>query len=337
MEELIQHIENLLPEHDCIVVPGLGGFVQNEIPAHIDTSNDSFYPASKEIGFNARLTFNDGLLAQAYQQTDNISFEEANLKIRQDVKDITDSLNKGTFISLGHIGKMRKNEQGQIVFRSDNQNCFFPDSFGLAPFSYLPLKKRQEDAFRTEQLMKKRKEDEFIHIRMRRNSIRNMVIGAAVCLFILLLSKPVGNLPKGFNQEAFMMHDCLFAVGSDSIKTEYKTITSESDKAVLNKKDENLITENRTNEKTYQPKPKSKHCYYIVVSSFQQKGSAQEWMRTQKHKSLFSSANIIEKDGRSRVYIKKFRVKRIAETYLSQFRVKNAEYASAWLLSVKND
>jgi hypothetical protein len=336
LEELIQHIENLLPEHDCIVVPGLGGFVQNEIPAHIDISNDSFYPASKGIGFNARLTFNDGLLAQAYQQTDNISFEEANLKIRQEVKDIIDCLNKGTFISLGHIGKMRKNEQGQIVFRSDNQNCFFPDSFGLMPFSYPPLKKRQENAFRTEQLIKKRKEDEFIHIRMHRNSIRNMFIGATVCLFLLLLSKPVGNLPKGFNQEAFMMHDYLFAVSSDSIKTDNQPTTSENDEIVLNK-DENLITENQTKERIYQPEPKSKRCYYIVVSSFPQKESAQEWMRTQKHKSLFSSANIIEKDGRARVYIKKFRVKGIAETYLSQFRAKNAEYASAWLLSVKND
>lgn len=345
MKELLAHIENLLPEHDCVVVPGLGGFVQNEVPAHIDSANDLFYPASKEIGFNARLTFNDGLLAQAYQQTYRISFEEANIKIHKDLQELQDSLNEGKFVSLGNIGRIRKNDQGQIVFHPDNKNFYFPESFGLTPFSYPSLKIRQENEIRKELLIKKRKEDEFIHIRMRRRSFQNLTIGAAACLFMLLLSKPVGNLPNVSNQEAFLMHNCLVSPEPTQNNTpNIQTISSKNavkpaaDEYRQPEKTEVKNTINTETESLGTSKAlKSKRNYYIVVSSFPEKEPAQEWLRTKRHHALFSSAGVIEKDGHSRVYIRKFRIKKEAEAFLTKFRANNEVYASAWLFSAKND
>ena len=65
MIELSQHIEVLLLENDCVIVPGLGGFVAHYTPA-IQVEENVFLPPTRTIGFNPQLKLNDGLLVQSY-------------------------------------------------------------------------------------------------------------------------------------------------------------------------------------------------------------------------------------------------------------------------------
>ena len=138
MRILVQHIENLLPEHDCVVVPGLGGFVQNEVRSKTNYDKDLFYPATKEICFNPRLKFNDGLLAQSYQEIFGMSFEEANYQIQQSVQEIHKKLQEGKFVRIGRIGTLT-NYDGQLIFNPDHKNHFLPESYGLYTFSFPKL------------------------------------------------------------------------------------------------------------------------------------------------------------------------------------------------------
>ena len=138
MRILVQHIENLLPEHDCVVVPGLGGFVQNEVHAKINEETKLFYPATKEICFNPRLKFNDGLLAQSYQEMFGMSFEEANIQIQHSVQEILNKLEEGKFVRIGRIGTLNTFD-GQLTFRPDHKNHFLPESYGLFTFSFPTL------------------------------------------------------------------------------------------------------------------------------------------------------------------------------------------------------
>ncbi|MBA3284223.1 MAG: SPOR domain-containing protein, partial [Nitrosopumilus sp.] len=55
-----QHISQLLYHHDCVIVPGFGGFVTNSQPARIHPVQHQFYPPSKSLGFNIHLRRNDG-------------------------------------------------------------------------------------------------------------------------------------------------------------------------------------------------------------------------------------------------------------------------------------
>ena len=359
MKILTQHIEKLLPDHDCVVVPGLGGLVQNEVPARYDFESDLFYPGGKELCFNSRLTFNDGFLAQAYQESFGISFEESNLQIRQGVQEIKDKIDEGKYVSLGRIGVIWKNDRGQLLFRSENKNLFFPESYGLTSFSFPSLDKRQKRNANADIQPRKRKEEEFINIRLRRNSFHNLIIGAAACLFMLLLSKPAGNLPETNSQEAFMMHDYL--ISSDTPKQKATQILAvlekvpikvDSNEASLSddlsakpnavtKKDDTKSEPPTTTPKKPVEKEKtvqyaSGRTFYIVVSSFPQKKLAEEWIKTKGNSATFRFSGIIEKDGRSRVYTRSFPDKKDAEAFLNQFRANNPEYASAWLLSAKN-
>ncbi|NLA48282.1 MAG: hypothetical protein GX876_02335, partial [Bacteroidales bacterium] len=61
--DITSFIRELLFSHDCVIVPGFGGFVGNYAPARIDRATSTFYPPSKQISFNRNLRNNDGLLA----------------------------------------------------------------------------------------------------------------------------------------------------------------------------------------------------------------------------------------------------------------------------------
>ncbi|MGM0376598.1 MAG: SPOR domain-containing protein, partial [Bacteroidota bacterium] len=77
-----KHISDLLYVHDCVIVPGLGGFVANHKPAVVVEERNLFRPPSKEIGFNRSLSHNDGLLAKHVSQREQISWEESLERIR---------------------------------------------------------------------------------------------------------------------------------------------------------------------------------------------------------------------------------------------------------------
>ena len=77
MIELAQHIEILLLENDCVIVPGLGGFVAHYTPAMRVAEENVFLPPTRIIGFNPQLKMNDGLLVQSYMAVYDTDFSDA--------------------------------------------------------------------------------------------------------------------------------------------------------------------------------------------------------------------------------------------------------------------
>ena len=47
-----KHIGELLYDHNCVIVPDLGGFVANYAPAKIHPTQHTFTPPTKNIVFN---------------------------------------------------------------------------------------------------------------------------------------------------------------------------------------------------------------------------------------------------------------------------------------------
>ena len=59
---LINHISELLYDHNCVIIPGFGGFITNYKSADFDHQNNVVLPARKVVAFNQSLVENDGLL-----------------------------------------------------------------------------------------------------------------------------------------------------------------------------------------------------------------------------------------------------------------------------------
>jgi nucleoid DNA-binding protein len=132
-------IRELLFGHDCVIVPGFGGFIGNYAPARIDKSNGTFYPPVKQISFNRNLNHNDGLLVGRISAALKINYTDARNLVDEFVSDIRKKLEKGEKIVFDNIGSFINNQEGSVQFEPDLNVNYHLDSYGLEPFQCLPL------------------------------------------------------------------------------------------------------------------------------------------------------------------------------------------------------
>lgn len=136
---LEKYICNLLFEHDCVIIPGLGGFIANYTPATIHPVTHTFMPPSRQLAFNARLCNNDGILANAIASTDKITFAEANRLIETEVNGLLNLLSKKGEIRLTGVGQLIADRENNLSFIPEKGVNFLDDAFGLVPFTSEPV------------------------------------------------------------------------------------------------------------------------------------------------------------------------------------------------------
>jgi hypothetical protein len=129
-----RHITELLYHHECVIVPGLGGFIKAYKPAKIIHATHEFFPPSATIAFNAGLSANDGILADRLATSTGCSYREALAEIRLWVETCLDSIKKGEKIEFVGIGDLFQNTSGKLEFIPSAQFNFNLDSFGLPVF-----------------------------------------------------------------------------------------------------------------------------------------------------------------------------------------------------------
>jgi len=141
-QNIPKYINNLLYNHECVIVSGLGAFIVHEEDSIIDEDKNLFSPSKKVILFNPEIKKNDGLLANYISEIENISFEEACVKIADFVNKILIKINNGEAFYLEKIGVLQLNKSGYIVFKKEEELNFNPDSFGLNSFYFPQIKKQ---------------------------------------------------------------------------------------------------------------------------------------------------------------------------------------------------
>lgn len=131
---ITRHIADLLYHHECVIVPGLGGFIKAIHPARILHTTHEFCPPSGSIAFNAGLSGNDGLLANYIASVEKKSYREALQELRHWSEACINSLKHGERLVLDGIGDFRMNTSGNIEFNPSRQINFNADAFGLPVF-----------------------------------------------------------------------------------------------------------------------------------------------------------------------------------------------------------
>jgi cell division septation protein DedD len=134
MIRIERHIHNLLFEHDCISIPGLGGLVAQHFRSEINPGTNIMRPPSKRISFHEDLTANRNLLVTRISDEENISLAETNELIEKTVQNWQLSLAGGESIKLEGIGRFYQDKQGNICFNQSLEVNFNLNSFGLDMF-----------------------------------------------------------------------------------------------------------------------------------------------------------------------------------------------------------
>ncbi|MCX6278750.1 MAG: SPOR domain-containing protein [Bacteroidetes bacterium] len=140
--EIRNFISELLSEHDCVIIPGFGGFIGNYAPAGIDPVNHTFHPPSKQLLFNINLRHNDGLLATKVSTSLGVSYTDGCNLVEDFAEECINSLNVGESLHFPRVGRLFAGAEGNIQFEQHKTANLLPESFGLTTFISPPVSRQ---------------------------------------------------------------------------------------------------------------------------------------------------------------------------------------------------
>lgn len=129
---LERHIEILLLDNDCVMVPGFGGFVAYHVDARYYEDESTFLPPLRTIGFNPQLGMNDSLLVQSYIEAYDMSYPEALKRIEGEVNELKSNLDNTGAYELNGVGVVSRNDEGHYIFEPCEAGLLTPDLYGLS-------------------------------------------------------------------------------------------------------------------------------------------------------------------------------------------------------------
>jgi cell division septation protein DedD len=137
-EDVLKVLPGLFWDHDCVMLPGLGGFVCNPRSAWYDEAKRQIVPPSRDVLFNPRLTTNDGVLANELMAKHGVLYPDAIQAVEGLVQHVQGALNSGQPFQLPGLGKLYKEEDGQLRFMADAEFERMLQSFGHASIPLVP-------------------------------------------------------------------------------------------------------------------------------------------------------------------------------------------------------
>jgi len=184
------HISDLLYEHDCVIVPDLGGFVANAKSASINEQAHTIAPPSKQIGFNQNLRQNDGLLANAIAQKEGIDYNEAVEQLLSKARQYKDDLKQGRRVELLKVGVLYRDRSGNIRFVPNEEENHLKVSFGLGKLYLIPVGASVGPVVETTEIVEEKEETPVIALPVEtkaKRKIPKLVKIAAVLIPLLLV------------------------------------------------------------------------------------------------------------------------------------------------------
>ena len=370
MIELAQHIETLLLENDCVIVPGFGGFVAHYSPATRVKEENIFLPPTRTIGFNPQLKLNDGVLVQSYMSAYDTSFADASRIVEKEVNEFIGLLHEEGKAHLDNIGEIHYNIYGNYEFVPYDYKITTPSLYGLDSFEMheLSVLQQKEKVWIPAHPEKEKKTFE---ISINRAYLRNAAAMIAAIVLFFAFSTPVENTDVQKNNYAQLLPSELFEqiekqsvvvtpvyVKSDAMQqakklsatasTSSSTKTSSTKKNTADKtskpiavrevkvaKQETAATTSATAPAAVKSPESANHPFHIIVAGGTKSYSSaqkKEAIVTQLKSKGFANAKALNMDGKVRVSINSFDNRNEATKQLLELR-KNETYKNAWLLA----
>ena len=360
MIELAQHIETLLLENDCVIVPGFGGFVAHYSPATRVKEENIFLPPTRTIGFNPQLKLNDGVLVQSYMSAYDTSFADASRIVEKEVNEFIGLLHEEGKAHLDNIGEIQSNIYGNYEFVPYDYKITTPSLYGLDSFEIHELSALQQK----EKVLVptyQEKEKKTFEISINRAYLRNAAAMIAAIVLFFAFSTPVENTDVQKNNYAQLLPSELFeqiekqsvavtpvyvkndaaqqakklSASSASTKTssakKHTTDKARTSKPIAVREVEVVKQETATPAPAVKSQESANHPFHIIVAGGISLKDAEVIANQLKSKG-FADAKALNTDGKVRVSISSFNNRDEATKQLLELR-KNETYKNAWLLA----
>ena len=320
--EIERHIEILLLSHDCVIVPGLGGFMAHHIDARYDTADGTFVPPLRTLGFNPQLTLNDSLLAQSYIETYDISYPEAMRRIEDEVAELRQHLETLGFYELNDVGVLRLNDEGKLLFEPCEAGILTPELYGLSSFAMKPLQ-AEPAADGPDTLSRPMPEEKAITIKM--SWLRNAVAVAAAVVGFLMIGTPVSNSGKmgSTEQSAFinMPKHRAAAVEADEQPTVAKADEQVAEVPVPLDMEAHQATA-------------TEGTFCIVMASQVSQRNAERFVEQLKEKGYYDARIVVSAGRMRRVVYGSYETEADAVNTQRQLRAENKLFRETWVMEL---
>lgn len=369
--ELDRHIEILLLDNDCVIVPGFGGFVAHHVDARYDSDDSTFLPPLRTIGFNPQLTMNDSLLAQSYVELYDISYPEAIRKIENEINELKQELYTEGSYELNDLGILSIDENGKYIFEPCEAGILTPALYGLSSFQM----KRAEAAVCSSEDTKESKDspsaaqtlfgssiyeeesknigskaqqeetgDESGVIRIKTSWIRNAVASAAAIICFFLFTSPVANSTKD-NIMTSNLHSNMFfsMMPEDSHKGDIRLTDVSAEKKAESKDkntsqaNEETVSEEKENKEpeshTESTTEKKEPVYCIVMASRVTRSNAETFVK-KLHNEGLEQAYVHSHNGITRVVYGHYASENRANSDLRSLR-DNKYFEQSWIYKIE--
>ena len=368
VKQLERHIEILLLSNDCVMVPGLGGFMTHHVCSTYSENDHQMFPPLRTLGFNPKLKANDNLLAQSYVEAFDISYPEAMQRIEDEVGELRERLNNDGKYVLNDIGTLTVNDEGNIEFTPIKAGLLTPelyalDSVSVKMLSELPSMKvanaknsENEEAkapvidINTQNNNKEVQvveDDNDDSIKVKISLIRNIAAVAIALIGFFLFTSPLANGNYKMNMSN-LNTDLLYQIMPKTMVTEgvndAKPVIAESnvpaekvDEAttanVSPVEEKQVAVENEVNNKESNAVPVKK-TYSLVLASHFSKANGDAFLEA-IHKDGFTIAKIVEVNNNRKILYGEYDSEAKAYEELNKLH-SNKFFKQAWVIEVKD-
>ena len=308
--------------HDCVIFPGLGGFVAQYASSSIRDNNLTFKPPFKQILFNKNLTNNDGLLANSISKEWGISYEESVEKLSSLLFKINNEIKTNKQFSFEGIGILYE-VNGILNFKQQSENLLL-ESFGLRSINM-------------NDFLSHSSEGKIISIKSKsdvKQIIKNWSVAAAV-IVLLFYSVWIPLKTNLFNRDSDFSYSDLnpFTFSKRGPSQEIKSNLVH--KVPLSS--ENIVSKSLIKTKKEIKKPISislnnktkSFSYEVIIGSFEEEKNAKNLIKKLRKKS-FKARQLPFFKQLFRVSAGKFSKKKNAVEYQKQ--IKKKLHISSWIL-----
>ena len=345
MIELSRHIESLLLQHDCVIIPGLGGFITQYVPARRVADEQILLPPYRSVGFNQQLTLNDGLLVQSYMQAYDTNYPETIKLINEAVHQLKETLQEKGEYTLSGIGCLSLGIGGQYNFTPCEAGVLSPDLYGLDALTLKEIhvsasqENQNENSDKSSKTVQIKRSEKNYTISISREIVNYAASIAVAIFFYFLWATPVTPSNPQDIQASSIIHKQLFANEASAIpqsvkpsQTDIALKVTEVKKAVEAEKKTIAVEANAKPEKPIAPQPavQAQGKYTLVLVSAITQDNAEEYAE-RLNKQGFGEAYPYKRGNMIRVVYGNYQTEDEAHQALKELH-KQEQFADAWIL-----
>lgn len=260
--EILSYIKELLLLNDCVIIPGFGGFVSNYKPARVQSAQ--FTPPSKEISFNEKLTFNDGLLINHLVEKEGDNYLAASKKVELLVQELNYRLTDGETIAIDGVGHLAYDDNENLTFNPALRENLNLDSYGLTAFSYETLYAKK--LVRTKITAEER---DAVQVFFQKRTFKKVLV--AIPLLFALALVPIKNNTSNLQKSNLSSLTEMMSARESVQEIEPIAAVVEASEAI--------------------EEPVQNHPYFIIGGSFRSEENAEKFVK-QKQAEGFNAQNI---------------------------------------------